>query len=292
MKLNLTSHLYGFGETDTTGQRVVRKVFELFIVIATCYLAWYWGLYTLRISDVVLPLGIARYIDISFMHGNLLPLWNAGLISALVIFGFMGWGKYSYSAAFGFLLLQYAARFSLGEIPHSANLVGMGLLGYALARVCFDDAREGSRFALGFSYFSIGLSYTFAAWSKLIGTGWNWADGRHLWMWINEKAVDEIARSGFVELNFIQEWALSSIWLATLFLLFGMMTEFFGFLVWFKRFRFPAMMAILMLHIGIWLTMDILFTLSVWELMILGPPWAYLIDRFINRKGLDSMDAR
>jgi len=283
MKLNLSENLFGFNDPDSTGQRIVRLVFELFIAYSTCYLAWFWGLYTLRISDVVLPLGLARYIDISFMHGNSLPIWNAALISLSVVLGFLRVRKWPYAVAFILLLVQYAARFSLGEIPHSANLVGMGLLGFALGRLFFANTLQGSRFSIGFSYLFIGLAYSFSAWSKLIGTGWNWADGRHLWMWINEKAVDEIARSGFVVLNFTQETALSSVWVATLFLLFGMITEFFGFVVWFKRLRFPGMMAILMLHMGIWQAMDIMFALSVWELCILGIPWAIFIDKVLEK---------
>jgi len=285
MNLRLSENLFGFDLPDSTGQRIFRKVFELFLVIATCQLVWEWGNYTLRISDVVLPLGLARYLDISFMHGNTLPLWNAGLISILMVWAFFGRNRWLYAVAFGLMLFQYAARFSLGEIPHSANLVGMGVLGYALGRMFYAEQVDGSRFAIGFSYLSVGLSYTFAAWSKLIGTGLFWSDGRHLWMWINEKAVDEIARSGFVELNFIQEIALSSQTVATLFLLFGMITEFFAFLFCFKRLRLPVGVAILMLHIGIWLTMDIMFTLSVWEVTILTLPWAFWIDWYIGRRG-------
>jgi hypothetical protein len=285
MKLNLSEQIFGFSIADSTGQRIFRKVFELFVVIGTCKLVWEWGMYTLRISDVILPLGLARYLDISFMHENTLPLWNAGLISILSVWGFLGKARWPYAIAFVLMLFQYAARFSLGEIPHSANLVGMGLLGYALGRLFYPEKLDGSRFAVGFSYLSVGTAYTFAAWSKLIGTGPFWFDGRHLWMWINEKAVDEISRSGFVELNFVQEIALSSQGVATMFLFFGMVTEFFAFLFCVRRLRFPVGMAILMLHIGIWLTMDIMFALSVWELVILAPPWAFVIDWYIGRRG-------
>lgn len=287
MKLNLSENLFDFDLPDSAGQRIVRKVFELFVAVATCYLAWTWGLYTLRIADVVLPLGVARYLDISFMHGNSLPVWNAALISLLAVLGFGGFkgvGRWAYSAAFVLLVFQYAARFSLGEIPHSANLVGMGLLGIALGRLFFDDPLNGGRFSIGFSYLFIGLAYVFAAWSKLIATGIYWPDGSHLWMWIHEKAVDEIARSGFVELNMAQELALNSRFVATTFLAIGLMTEFFAFLVWFKRFRYATMLAILGLHMGIWMTMDILFALSVWELSILGLPWAVWIDHFIQKR--------
>ena len=55
------------------------------------------GLYTLRIGDVVLELGLANWLDISFMHGNSLPIWNAGLITAMIVAGFFRLGKWWYS---------------------------------------------------------------------------------------------------------------------------------------------------------------------------------------------------
>ena len=137
---------------------------------------------------------------------------------------------------------------------------------------------------MGFTYFFLGLAYTSAAISKLVASGITWPDGRHLWMWINEKAVDEIARSGFVELNFVQELALSSLLIATLFLAFGLIAELFSWLVWFKHTRMWVMLAILGLHVGIWLTMDILFILSVYELIILAFPWDEWIDKMLERR--------
>ena len=206
---NLMDNLFEFDRAESSGQIIFRKIFESFIVLGTMYLAWTWGQYTLRISDIVLPLGLARYVDISFMHGNTLPLWNAGLISVLVLLGWARLGRWPYAIAFVLLIIQYAARFTLGEIPHSSNLVGMGLLGFACGQLFYPDETSRSRFGLGFTYFFLGLAYTSAAISKLVASGITWSDGRHLWMWINEKAVDEIARSGFVELNFVQELALS-----------------------------------------------------------------------------------
>ncbi len=289
MNLNLFDNLFGFHDADSRGQRIYRAAFELFIVLATCYLAWKWGRYTLRIGDVVLPLGLARYLDISFMHGNNLPLWNAALICLLTACGFCRFGRWSYSLAFVLLLFQYAARFSLGEIPHSANLVGIGLLGYALADITFSAHATRSRFGLGFSIFFVGLTYTFSAWSKLIASGVRWPDGRHLWMWINEKAVDEIARSGFVELNWIQEWALENMVVATLFLAFGLVTELFAWLVWFRKCRYYVIWAILGLHVGIWLTMDILFQLSMVELLLLALPWPAIIERVLKTSQTDQI---
>lgn len=289
---NLWDNLFGFDRPDSRGQRIFRRVFEAFIGAGSIWLAWYWGNYTLRISDIVLELGFARYIDIAFMHGNLLPIWNAWAITALIVLGFLRidrwvpFGRWAYMTAMLLLMLQYAARFVLGEIPHSSNLVGMGLMGFALAELLFKDRTAGGRFAIGFSYFFIGLGYTSAAVSKLVARGLTWADGRHLWMWINEKAVDEVARSGAVELNWLQQFAMDHWWAATLFLAFGLITEALAWLVWFRRTRYIAMWAVMALHIGIWVTMDILFALSVYEILLLGLPWAVVIDRLWPERGL------
>lgn len=231
MMRNLWDQLFGFDEPDSRGTRIWHRVFEAFIVIGTIWLTWKWGVYTLRIGDVVLELGIARYIDITFMHGNSLPIWISAVTTLLVILGFfrvrrfVPGGQWIYMVAFLLLVVQYAGRFVLGEIPHSSNLVGMGLLGYALAELIFPDNTSRGRFAIGFSYFYIGLGYTAAAVSKLVARGLTWPDGRHLWLWINEKAVDEIARNGSVELNWVQQLAMDYWWIATMFLAFGLLTE-------------------------------------------------------------------
>lgn len=281
---NLVDELFPFGEPDTPGRRVVRTVFEAFIVYATIQLAWSWGLYVLNIREIVLPLGLARYVDISFMFGNSLPLANAGMITVLVIAGFFRLGRWPYAAAFGLLLVQYAARFSLGEIPHSSNLAGMGLLGFALGALMYRRRLDASRFAIGFSYFYIGLGYTLAAVSKLVSRGPAWADGRHLWMWIQEKSVDQLSKTGTMQLNSLQEVALADHTAATMFLSIGLLTETFAFLVWWRRFRVPVCIAILGLHMGIYLTMNIMFSLSVYELLILGLPWAVWLDRTVFRR--------
>jgi len=218
------------------------------------------------------------------MFGNSAPLVNAALITALVVAGFFRLGRWPYAVAFVFLLVQYAARFSLGEIPHSSNLAGMGLLGFAVGRLLYRERIDASRFAIGFSYFYIGLGYTLAAVSKFVARGISWVDGRHLWMWINEKSVDHLSKTGAVELNWLQEAALADRTVATLFLTVGLLTETFAFLVWWKRFRYPVCMAILGLHMGIYLTMNIMFILSVYELLILGLPWAFVLDRTVFRR--------
>ena len=284
MKFRLSDNLFGFDEPDSTGQVVFRTALEAFIILSTCYLAWTWGLYTLRNSEVVLPLAIARIVDISFMFGNTLPIVNAVLISASAIVGFAKKSRWAYSVAFVLLVLQYSARFSQGEIPHSANLIGMALLGFAIGAILFSDDVLRSKFGTGFNYFFLGSAYFSAGISKLVATGVYWPDGRHLWMWIHEKAVDEIARTGILQLNMLQELALENISISTFILTFGLITELFAFLLWYKRTRVYLVWTIFCMHVGIYLTMDITFKLSMLELILLGIPIAHLTDRWIEKK--------
>lgn len=286
MTLRLSENLFGFDEPDSTGQYVFRTALEAFVIISTCYLAWTWGFYTLRNSEVVLPLAFARIVDISFMFGNSYPIGNAVLISVLSIIGFAKMSRWAYSVSFILLVLQYSARFSQGEIPHSANLIGMALLGFAIGALLFSDDVLRSKFGMGFNYFFLGAAYLSAGISKLVATGITWPDGRHLWMWINEKAVDEIARTGVLQLNAVQEISLESVSISTFFLAFGLIAELGAFLIWYKRTRVFIVWLIFFMHIGIYLTMDITFKLSMLEMILLGIPIAYLTDRWIEKKNL------
>lgn len=281
--MTLRPDLFEFEKPQTTGELIFFKGFEFFILLAVANLAWSWGYYILRISDVVLPLGIARYVDVTFMFDHHLSLINAAVITGLMLAGFFRLTKYAYLAGFLLLHLQYAARFTLGEIPHSSNMLGMTLLGLSLAMLLFQDDLHRRRFTLGFTYFFVGLGYTLSAFCKLIATGVTWPAGRHLSMWINEKSIDAFAKTGILEFNVLQEIALSSHGLATAFLTLGLLTELFAFLAWWKKFRMPILIAVIGLHIGIYLIMNIFFKLSVYELVLLAFPWPAWLDWLTSR---------
>jgi hypothetical protein len=272
--MNPLPHLFDFERPETTGEVVFFKVFELAVGIFVAQWMWDWAGYIQRISDVVLPLGIAQYIDISFMFEHGLAYVNAGLATALLVAGFARVWRGAYFGAFLLMHLQYAARYCLGEIPHSANLVGMAVLGLGVAFVLFREGRLYRRFSLGFLYFFVGLGYTLAAFSKFVGTGLTWSDGRHLWMWINEKSIDTFAKSGVLEFNAVQQWAIDEYWVATLFLTIGLVSELAAFLIWWRPLRLPIGLAIIGLHLGIYFTMGIMFTHATLLLVLLTFPWA------------------
>lgn len=282
----LSRNLFGFERPDAPGERLFARAVEALVVLSCVDHVWKWAFYIERLTDVVLPLGIANYVDVRFMYGNALPYALAAVVTALAAAGFARVARWPYLAAFALLHLQYAARDVFGEISHSSNLVAMGLLGFALAAFAFGDERARRRFALGFLLFFVGFAYSIAAVCKLAGTGITWPDGLHLWMWVTEKGIDTQAQFGAADPNFFQRLLLSSRPLATVFLVGGLLTEAAGFLVWFRRTRTPALLAIAGLHAGIKVVMGILFlhsTLLV-LLLALGPYAAAWAERAWARR--------
>ena len=267
------AHLFGFEASETRGERYFAYVFEAFVAVFTLKYAWGWATYAQQLRDVVLPLGVAQYIDISLLFGA----WGYGaaaLLTMCVVLGFSRYWSYGYIAALLLLHLLFAARYSQGEIPHSSNVLGMTLLGFGLGLAAFDVERLRRRFAIGFAYFSVGLGYSVSFFCKMIGTGPHWVDGRHLQLWINEKSVDMFARTGTFDFTIVQSLALDHYWIATAFLTIGAVTELLAFSMWWPRFRIPAVLGVLGLHAGIYMAMRIVFPITTIELILLALPWA------------------
>jgi len=274
--------LFGFHVTDTRGERLFFYAFELFVAACTLKYAWSWAAHVQQLGDVVLPLGIAQYIDVSVFFESWIAYGAAGLLTASVVLGALRWWRYGYVAALLLLHLLFAARYSQGEIPHSSNVLGMTLLGLALALPAFDAERLRRRFTIGFTYFFIGLGYTSSAVCKLVATGPQWVDGHHLQLWVHEKSIDVFAATGSFNFTFAQEMVLEYYWIATLFLIIGLVTESLAISMWWPRLRIPTVLAVLGLHAGIYLTMRIVFAITTLELILLALPWACLVTRVLN----------
>ncbi|GAB5486204.1 MAG: hypothetical protein Pars93KO_26380 [Parasphingorhabdus sp.] len=271
---SITNNLFGHPEKLTNAHLVYFKVLEFFVAWKTIEYAWYWGLYTLKINDVVLPLGFANIVDISFMHNGYTPLINASLITIVVILSFFRIGfKWQYLLVMFLLHVQYVARFSIGEIPHSANLPGMALFSFAMGTLFFSTKESKYRFIIGITVFYIGFGYFSASMSKLIGTGINWVDGRHLWLWIAEKGTDILSREGEFQYTIVQEIALKSIPAATAMLVVGILSEFFGIFMWFRKARPFVTIALVGMHFGVTMSMNIRFDDFMMLLILIGFPW-------------------
>ncbi len=273
---------------QTSGERIFFKLFELFVVAYTIRFMWEWGLYTqLRNVEVVLPLGLANYYNSAWLFDHNLALINAFIVTALLCAAFFRMGpKWLYMLVMVLFHIQYVVRFSQGEIPHSQNLIGMSVFCFAIGAWFFPAKSEIPRFVMGSIIFFIGLGYTAAFFSKLIGTGINWYDGRHLWLWISEKSIDILSREGVYSPNFLQQMALGSTAVASVILLIGWFTELIGFTMWWKKLRPYTTTLLIAMHFGITLTMNIRFDAFVMQLILVGYPWYKLIDRFQLREPL------
>ncbi|MBX2818904.1 MAG: hypothetical protein KTR29_04455 [Rhodothermaceae bacterium] len=278
----LSRELFDYEREETTGEIIFFKLFELFVAYCTIQYAWAWGFYILRLSDVVLELGVAIYIDANLFFGNGLAMVVAGIITVCVLLGFFRISKWGYVIAMLLLHLQFAIRFTQGEIPHSSNVIGMTLMGLALGVFMFNDAKYRRRFTMGFTYFFVGLGYFMAAICKLIGTGIFWSNGKHLWIWIHEKAIDAFAYTGILDYNILQEVSLSSAFFATTILTIGLLSEFFAWAMWWRKFRTVIILAVLGLHMGIYLVMNIMFWQTFFELILLAFPFAVWIDKALD----------
>lgn len=281
---SLLQNLFEFKESDSLGVKLYLRLFELFSVIYTLIYAWEWGFYILRISDVVLPLGLANYIDVELFFGNNLPLISAGLMTVMATSAFFSKKyKWLYIIVFLLLHLQYVTRFSLGEIPHSSNLIGFSMLGLGLAFCFIRDKWRALSFAYGFLVFFIGLSYTSASISKLVASGITWVDGNHLWLWIAEKSTDVLSAEGTFALSWVQELALQSRFIATIILSIGLLTELCSFLFWWKKLRPIITLVLIGMHIGIYYSMNIWFMSYLIELSLIGFPW-YKLFNYLGEK--------
>jgi hypothetical protein len=272
-------NLFTLEAPKSPGSKIQLRAFELFTVIYTLIYTWEWAFYVPRLSDVVLPLGLANYFNVEILFGDLATI-NAIAITLFSLIPFITKkSRWLYVMAFLLFHIQYVARFSQGEIPHSANLVGFSLMGLGIGALFFKDIKKSLPFAFGFTLFFIGLGYTSAAISKLVATGISWPDGHHLWLWIGEKSIDILSKTGSFELNWLQELALSNWWIATAILTFGLLTELLGFLIWWKSLRPYITILLLGMHIGIDLTMNILFLTFSIQLIIMGFPWNWVLNK-------------
>lgn len=284
----LARHLFDFEAEETKGEKIHFRLLELVVIGFTLRFCWDWGFYIGRnIETVLLPLGVANHIDISFMFSYGVALVNAGLVSLLCLIGFARLWRPAYALALLLFHLQYAARYCLGEISHGSNLIGMSLLALGLAMLFFHDPTQRRRFTKGFLYFFVGIGYTSAGFCKLIGTGLSWPDGHHLWMWIAERQVDVTSKFGAFDPNGLQDLILSDYRVGTLILAFGLMMELTGVLMWWRPTRYVVATALVGMHIGVVLTMNIFFTATTVLMVLLALPWPAIIDRVLS--GLKSL---
>ncbi len=263
------------GETPAT--RLQARVLEGFLVASMLRYCWRWASVMYDFREVIRPHGVARYVDLRFLFGPA-AYWNAAFVTVAALLGASRVSpRVGYSLALCGFHIQCVGRHSQGKLFHDSTFIGIGMVVLSAAMWLFHDPANRRVFTLGASVFCYGLSYVSAAVSKLVHTGPSWIDGRHMWLWIAEKSVDGMAARGTMELSWLQERILASYTLATAILTIGLCSELAGFLLWFRRTRPLIALALLGMHVGIYLTMDILFESNIYLMLIMAVPWAHLV---------------
>lgn len=277
--------LFAFERKETRGEVLRFQLLQLFLLGWSVYFAWSWGLFIRQIPTIVVPQGIARDLDLSWIVGSDLALVNAGLITLCAGGVLLGRAEHASSVLLLVLLhVQYVARHCLSKVVHGSQYVGMALLALALAIWLMPTVTSRRRFTLGATLLFMGVGYVCAAISKLAAHGLRWPDGTHLWLWIGEKGVDQLSELGRNELNTLQRLCLEHWWLATAFLALGLVTEACGFLLWFPRTRVPITLALIGMHLGVYWSMDILFDTYIYQLVLVGLPLPALFDALLSRR--------
>lgn len=280
----LATELFDFARPDTPGERWFFRIFELFIAAWTLQHVWTWASFLPRIEGVVLPLGLANYVDVSFMFNAAFAYLAAATLTLLLFLALLYRFRFAYWGVLLLFHLFYVSRYSLGEISHGSNFIGTAVLALALGVSLFKkEARPRMRFVFGLLFLLFGLGYTSAGVCKLVATGIDWPMGEHLRLWMGERYIDVTSSRGFKELSPFQQLALEHTSIGTAALTFGLVAELGGFLVWFRRTRVLAITALILMHVGVDLSMDIYFGHNIYILLLLGYPWSRLLDRLHRR---------
>ncbi len=255
------------------------KLFEAFVYGGLLYFVWIWTGILTGHTEVFHAGGLANYLPVSFLFGSITPYLNALLISVLLACGYFRWKpKITLSLALLLIHLHYVARYSLGKLPHDTVFLGMALMGFVLGVWFFEKPAERIKFVFTFILFFMGFGYTISGIVKIIGTmiisPWSiWADGYHLWMWIISRQTSMVSATGIYSLNFLQDLALQSWFLATAMLSYGLIAELCGFLLWFDRTRWIIATALIGLHLGIGVVMSLFFVPFILQIVVTSYRW-------------------
>ncbi|MEM6291547.1 MAG: hypothetical protein AAGA54_09790 [Myxococcota bacterium] len=279
---HLADQLFGFERSASRGDRIFLRVFELFIVGWTLQFAWTWFATLQRLEAVVLPLGLANYVDVSVFFAPTPALVLTVALTVSLALGVFRKGRFAYAVALVLFHLAYVSRYSLGEISHGSHFIGMAVLGLAIGTAAFHEHEEAvGKFSVGFAYFLYGIGYTSASLCKLIGSGIGWPKGDHFALWVGERSVDVMSTFGTFELNVLQDFSLRFPILGTAALTFGLLAEIAGVLMWFRKLRMWVMTALIAMHVGVELSLNIYFGHNIYVLVLLAYPWGRWLDRFL-----------
>lgn len=277
----LSRELFSFEVPATRGELLAFRAIELIVCAFTLDTIWPWAVAIQRHTAVILPLGLAQYIDITLLFGPQAYV-AAALASVLIVLGFLR-VRYAYAGALLVFHLLYAARYCLGEISHGSNFAGTAVLALAVGTALARDAQSIQKTTLGFLCFFFGIGYTSAGVCKLVATGPDWAAGEHLILWMRERGVDMLSSRGVFQDNSVRQYLLAHPGAGAFTLGFGLVAELAGVCLWFRRLRPFVAGALIAMHTGIGLTMGLYFPQNITLLACVGFPWGRWLDALLER---------
>lgn len=86
----ISESMFDFGTAETRGERARFYLFKVFVLGFSVHWAWQWGLELQNVPGPLVPLGIARNIDISFLFQPGRALLLAGVVTALAVLSLAG----------------------------------------------------------------------------------------------------------------------------------------------------------------------------------------------------------
>lgn len=279
----VAKELFPLDRPATRGDVIFFRVFEALIIMWTLMFVWSWAHTFARYQLVVAPLGLANYADISVFFNPLMAYTLASALTACVLLGYARLTRWAYAAALVMFHLAFVARYSLGEISHGSHFPGLAILALALGTALFRTPAVIYRFVLGMLFFLYGLGYTCAGFCKLIATGVTWPAAQHLGLWMGERMIDVTSSFGSFEPNVVQRLVTTYPWLGSAALTFGFIAEFAGISMWFEKARPYVLTALVMMHLGVEVLLNIFFAENIYILLLLVLPLPRIIDWALAR---------
>lgn len=270
----LAGELFPFDQPSTRAELWAFRAIELLICWLTVYTVWRWVPGIENIETVVLPLGIAKYVDITVLFRPGTARVVAALLTLMLVGGFVARLRYTYLVALLLFHVMYVARYSLGEISHGSHFPGIAVLALGLGTALFRENEHAlHRFVIGFTCFFFGIGYMSAGVCKLVATGIDWPSADHMYLWLDERRIDMLSTHGEFHENAVRRFLKQHHLLGTLTLASGLASELSALLLWFRRTRPYSALALILMHLGIEVTLDVYFGHNIYLLAAVGFPW-------------------
>lgn len=180
----------------------------------------------------------------------------------------------SVTLALTFIILQ-TMNYSYGKMGHSTHLLALILIGYVLYYFFFnykDKTKWNIPIILSFIFISLYYFLSFLA--KIYISQTEWINSYSLRIWINFKMWDSLGFNSNFTPNILQTIILSSPAAALLLSLYTLVIEFLGGIsVFITKYRPVIYAGLVLLHVGIYFSMGIVFLGNILILAYLITDW-------------------